>query len=386
MKRALIVGLGISGMSAAISLKNTGWEPVIIERAPERRRGGYFIGLFSGGIEAARKLGAYEEIQTRNPDSIESFEMDKGGLMKKSLGFLDQPGNPQAALRGDIEEGLWNTLNQSVKIFYSTVPIDIEQKGQVVSVKLKNVSTGIVQTETYDLVIGADGLRSTVRSLVFGPHDQYMKSLNAMIVAFQMKEEIPVLEKGQSLTLADDKRSIWFFGLKDTKPTVLFTYRTKDIDSQFKQPIKDILKDKYKGMFGENFVDHALSELDKAEHPLVDSVHQVKMPKWSKGNVVLLGDAAWCLTLYSGMGASMGMIGATVLGEKLSQSPNDVQKALENYESELRPLINKHQKLTLVKGQFFVPSNSFYQFLRNKTLSVITNRKFKKEKLTAKPS
>lgn len=377
MKRALIVGLGISGMSAAISLKKAGWEPIIIEKAPERRRGGYFIGLFPGGVEAAQKLGAYENIKIRTPDSLESFELDKSGSMMRSQGFLDQPGNPQAALRGDIEEGLWQTLNQSIEIVYNTVPVDIKQNGQVVNVELMNLSTGIIQKETYDLVIGADGLRSTVRSLVFGPHEKYMKSLNAIIVAFQMKKEIPVIKNEQSLTLADNKRSLWFFGIKDTMPTVLFTYRTKDIDSQFKKPIKEVLKDKYKGMFGENFLNHALTELDKAENPLIDSVHQVKMPKWSKGNVVLLGDSAWCLTLYSGMGASTGMIGATILGEKLSQSPNDLQKALEDYESELRPLINKNQKLTWVKSQLFVPSNRFYHFLRNKMLKIITKRKFK---------
>lgn len=379
MKRALIVGLGIAGMSAAISLKNAGWEPIIIERAPERRQGGYFIGLFPGGLEAARKLGAYDEIKQRTPDSVKSFELDKNGVLKISTGFLDQPGNPQAALRGDIEEGLWNTLPHSIEILYGTVPVDIKQKGEAVEVKLKSVSTGEIQSETYDLVIGADGLRSTVRSLVFGSHDKYMKSLNAMIVAFQMKEDLPVLEKEQFLTIADNKRSLWFFGLKDTKPTALFTYRTKDIDSQFKQPIKDILKARYEGMFGENFINYALDELDKADHPLIDSVHQVIMPKWSKGNVVLLGDAAWCLTLYSGMGASAGMMGATTLGEKLAQYPDDMQKALEEYDAELRPFINKQQKLAFLKAQLFVPSNRLYHAVRSKVVTVFANRNIKKQ-------
>ncbi|MFD2115714.1 FAD-dependent monooxygenase [Paenibacillus yanchengensis] len=378
MKKVLIVGLGIAGMSAAISLKNIGWEPVIIERASERRRGGYFIGLFPEGIKAAQKLGSYEEIKIRTPDdSIENFEMNKKGKMKRGISFSDQPGNPQSTLRGDIEEGLWQTVDQSIKIIYSTVPIEIKQKDQVVNVKLKNILTDVVQTESYDLVIGADGLRSTVRSLVFGSHDKYMKSLNTMIVAFQMKKDLPVLINQQSITLVEKNRSVWFFGLKDTNPTVLFTYRTKDIDSQFIYPIKDVLKDKYKGMTGENFVNHALSELEKAENPLTDSVHQVIMPKWSKGNVVMLGDSAWCLTLYSGMGASAGMMGANVLGEKLSQSPEDIQTALENYESELRPFINKHQKLAFLKSQFFVPSNLFYGFLRSRIIKMKAKQKFK---------
>lgn len=379
MKKALIIGLGIAGMSAAISLKKAGWEPVIIERASERRRGGYFIGLFPNGVEAAQKLGAYENIKVRTPGPLECYEFDKNGSMKRGIGFVDQPGDPQATLRGDIEEGLWQTLNQSVEIFFGTVPVNIQQNGPVVDVQLKNLSTSEIQTVTYDLVIGADGMRSTVRSLVFGPHEHYMKSLDAIIVAFQMKKPIPDIEKEYSLTLAENKRSLWFFGMKEAMPTALFTYRTKDVDSQFKRPIQEVLRDKYTGMFGDKFVNYALSELEKAEHPLIDSVHQVKMPKWSKGNVVLLGDSAWCLTLYSGMGASAGLIGANVLGEQLAASPNDISIALENYEQELRPLINKHQKSAYVKSQFFVPSSRFYHFLRSTMVTFITKRKLKSQ-------
>lgn len=45
-KKVLIVGLGISGISSAIALKKAGWDPVIIEKASERRKGGYFLALF----------------------------------------------------------------------------------------------------------------------------------------------------------------------------------------------------------------------------------------------------------------------------------------------------------------------------------------------------
>ena len=56
-KKVLIVGMGIGGMASAIALKKKGWHPVIIERAPQRRTGGYFIGLQGTGKEAASKLG-----------------------------------------------------------------------------------------------------------------------------------------------------------------------------------------------------------------------------------------------------------------------------------------------------------------------------------------
>ena len=69
-QRALIVGLGIGGMSAAIALKRQGWTPVIIERAPERRKGGYFIGLRDEGKNAASALGVLDVMEKRTPDNI----------------------------------------------------------------------------------------------------------------------------------------------------------------------------------------------------------------------------------------------------------------------------------------------------------------------------
>lgn len=66
-KRALVVGLGIAGIAAAIGLRDASWTPVIIERAPRRRSGGYFINLMSEGMNAAAGLGL-DTLHTRNPE------------------------------------------------------------------------------------------------------------------------------------------------------------------------------------------------------------------------------------------------------------------------------------------------------------------------------
>ncbi|WP_210745193.1 FAD-dependent monooxygenase [Nocardia flavorosea] len=65
--RALVVGLGIAGMAAAIGLRQAGWQPVIVERAPQRRKGGYFVGLSAAGMQVAADLGIDGHLHTRNP-------------------------------------------------------------------------------------------------------------------------------------------------------------------------------------------------------------------------------------------------------------------------------------------------------------------------------
>ncbi|MFI5715522.1 FAD-binding protein [Nocardia sp. NPDC051750] len=56
-KRASVVGLGIAGMAAALGLRQAGRQPVIVERAPERRKGGHFVGLPATGLRVATQTG-----------------------------------------------------------------------------------------------------------------------------------------------------------------------------------------------------------------------------------------------------------------------------------------------------------------------------------------
>ena len=92
------------------------------------------------------------------------------------------------------------------------------------------------------------------------------------------------------------------------------------------------------------------------------------MPTWHSGRVVLVGDAAWCLTLYSGMGATAGMLGGATLGDKLAEHPNDLTRALTDYEVELRPFVTKHQRQAHLKSQLFVPSSDVAWWIRRRLL------------------
>jgi 2-polyprenyl-6-methoxyphenol hydroxylase-like FAD-dependent oxidoreductase len=111
-KRALVVGLGIAGMAAAIGLRQAGWTPVIVERAPERRKGGYFVGLMPEGRQTAVDLGIADHLHTRNPpDGGEAWSLNRRGKREPGVGFLHQPGDPAAVLRGDVEAALWQAIS-----------------------------------------------------------------------------------------------------------------------------------------------------------------------------------------------------------------------------------------------------------------------------------
>jgi 2-polyprenyl-6-methoxyphenol hydroxylase-like FAD-dependent oxidoreductase len=222
------------------------------------------------------------------------------------------------------------------------VPTAIDQDADGVDVTLRNTETGTTVTERFDLVVGADGLRSTVRSLVFGPHEDHLRRLGYMVVAFEYAGTPAGLDPGQGATLLEPGRSMWVFAFTDHNPTIMLTYRTDDVDAEFTatpaQRVRAAFGPQPLGGTLGDVVDH----LRSTGNVLFDSVEQVRMPQWHRGRVVLVGDSAWCVTLYAGMGVSSGLTGADLLGTMLERH-DDIETALTEWERALRPYIDHYQ-------------------------------------------
>jgi 2-polyprenyl-6-methoxyphenol hydroxylase-like FAD-dependent oxidoreductase len=124
--RVLVVGMGVSGIATAARLCAAGWSPVIVERAPGRRSGGYFVALFGAGQAAAQRLGMLEHLLDRSPDTP-SVDLDRAGRRRPGMSFADAPGKPWMMLRDDAEQAAFATVPADVEIRYSTVPTAIVQ-------------------------------------------------------------------------------------------------------------------------------------------------------------------------------------------------------------------------------------------------------------------
>ncbi|MGW4128213.1 FAD-dependent monooxygenase [Amycolatopsis japonica] len=354
--RVLVVGCGVSGIATAARLRRAGWRPVIVERSPARRSEGYFIVLFGAGRAAAARLGIVDAVHDRAP-TAQKLDIERDGSSRPGVSFSDLPGNPWTMLRGDIEKAAFSILPEDVEIRYSTVPTAIDQDETGVDVTLHDTSAGTSVTERFDLVVGADGLRSTVRSLVFGPHEKHLLRLNYMIAAFQFHGTPLGLVPGQAATLLEPDRSMWVFAYRDHDPTILLTYRTDDVDAEFRQSPAERIR----SVFGPQPLGGTLGDvidaLRTADELLFDSAEQVRMDRWHKGRVVLVGDAAWCVTLYAGMGVSSGLVGAELLGTLLERHPADVGSALNAWEQALRPYIDHYLDGAAADRKVFVVNN-----------------------------
>lgn len=116
----------------------------------------------------------------------------------------------------------------------------------------------------------------------------------------------------------------------------------------------DSIKDAFasKEGYGET-LSWLIDQFEQADEFLFDSADQVHMDSWHRGRVVLMGDAAWCLTLYSGMGASSAIAGSDALGTFLERNGNDVQRSLSQWENHMRPFIKKNMKSGMDMRSFF---------------------------------
>lgn len=370
-QRALVVGAGIAGTACAIALHRAGWHVVVAERSPQRRRGGYFMGLFATGQHAARRLGAMDVMRLRTPDRKLTWEMDRSGKRSRGIGFLEQPGSPEGVMRGDIEEALHSVVPDRVEFCYATVPLAVRHRIDHVDVTLQTGTAEPVD-ERFDLLVGADGVRSTVRRLVFGPDRWFHRSLGTVVSAFQLDTPLSGFDPRDGLVIAEPRRSLWIFPIDAEPPTALFAYRPRDIAAELALPPAQAIRRAYGSVPYGPAMEQVLDNLDRAEERLFDETLQVVMDRWCRGRVALIGDAAWCLTLYSGMGASAGIAGAELLAEQLTRHGHDVPPALASWDAAMRPFVTYHQKSAHVKALFFVPSGRPTRLLRSALIRLDT--------------
>lgn len=301
--RALVVGLGISGTASALALHRAGWEPVIIERAPQRRRGGYFMAIFGAGRYAAQDLGVGDRLANHRSPEPTTYTIDRTGHRRPGLGFGDLPINPYLTMRDDVEEAIYDTLREQapdVSIRFGTTPRAISQDADGVDVTLTGPDG--TTTERFDLVVGADGIHSQVRRLVFAPDSEAIDRMGTMICAFALTDDLPTLPRGMGARLLEPNRAFHVFPFDDRPSTVLFSYGTDDVKAEKRVPVAARLREVY-GHDAElgPVLEAAITQLEDGRPALFDAVEQVHLPSWHRGRVVLVGDSAWCPSLYSGM-------------------------------------------------------------------------------------
>jgi 2-polyprenyl-6-methoxyphenol hydroxylase-like FAD-dependent oxidoreductase len=223
--------------------------------------------------------------------------------------------------------------------------------------------------ETFDLVVGADGVHSRVRELVFGPQAQFARFIGLYVGAFHLSRgKLPIAREVKLYEEAD--RMMFLYPLSGERLDSTFVFRHGAMEVP-KAERFDFLRESYRGCGW--IAEDVIAAHQEGEPVFFDDVTQIVMPQWHKGRVALIGDACGCLTLLAGQGSHMAMAGAYVLAQELARQP-DHAAAFAAYQAFLKPAVDKRQRDAARFAGLFVPKRTSRPWLRRLTLRLIFSR------------
>lgn len=374
MKRALISGGGIAGLTLAYWLAQDNWDISIVERAPAMRTDGYMIDFFGGGWAVAERMGLVEKMeQIRYPIASLQYVNASG------IPYLTVPvesvkhaldGRYTFLLRSDLVRLLRDVVGgQGLEVMHGNSVLAIEDDGSGVSVSFEDGGR-----DRYDIVIGADGVHSGVRRLVFGDDREFMRPLPYALAAFHIPHRYDsqdryaiYVEPGRQLMLYphDDGSSDTIF---------IFAHSGRDLPMDGR---KDLLVKTYKGAGW--IVGKVLGDVREEDITFLDTLDQTRMPAWSKGRVVLSGDSCACMTILAGQGASMAMEESYVLAKQLKIHGSNYSEAFRAYESLVRPEVEKHQNQAKRFASIAIPTTALGLWASRRMIKVGFGRAFIKK-------
>ncbi len=361
---ALIVGGGVAGLSAAWWLAQIGWQATIIERAPDLRADGYILGLSGPGYEVARRMGILPALKGHDRHINENVFLGRDGRELLRLRYHEFLRNLEwvTLSRTALLDVLHGAVRGRAEILYGTTLAAHEDRGGRVDVTL---SSG--EQRSVDLLIGADGVHSSLRRQLFGGGPVTVP-FGYRVAAFQLPDTLGL---GRDfLSYAEPGRLAEFYTLAEGRLATLYIWRSSDSGFVPPEQRRRVLRDAFASAHPD--ARRWIDLLPEGEPLFFDSMAMIDLPAWSKGRVLLLGDAAHCLTLVAGQGAGIAMTSACLLAEELAANP--VERALANHERRLRPSVSALQERSRRMAAWFIPDTPFAFAVRNKMLRWMPRR------------
>ena len=341
--RVLVSGASIAGPALAHWLHRRGAEVTVVEQSPGLRPGGQAVDARGVAKEVIRRMGLDAAIRAVCTDTAGAYTVDAGGNVLETYRAEDDGGDGYVSeievLRGDFAQVLYDDTRDGVEYVFGDRIAELAQDADGVDVTFASGDQ-----RRFELVIGADGLHSALRAMVFGPREQFVRHLGLVLAFFTVPNEF-----GLDRWLLDYQEGGRWAGLRPVPdatraiamlsfPAPVFDIDDRDIEAQ-----KRVLREQMAGFGWET--QRILAHLDSTPDFYLDQVAQVVMDSWSSGRVGLLGDAAFSASPMSGAGTGLALVGAYMLAGELANADWDPAAGFAGYRERMRDYVEANQEI-----------------------------------------
>lgn len=365
MKKILISGAGIGGLAAAIRLARSNYEVVIVEKNRMSRTGGYLVALSHQSYIFAEEMGLIPDLKPFDLGIMSSSYHDKKGrnLLALDYGKMMEGLDIIQLMRGDLAHVLYQHAEKKC---------DIRFGDTIKAIEGSQVTFASGKQEEFDIVIGADGVHSGVRDIAFDDNDVTHNYLDLHCAAFRLPNILGLKKEFQ--THMERNRYMAVFNTLEGDLGAVFVWANDARSLPPPEARRDAFLKAFAGSGAK--IEKVLPYCPEGGPPYMDVLSQVYMPVWHKDRSVLVGDAAHCLTLFSGRGAAAAFAGACRLCNAIIANDTP-EAAFKAYEAEMRPIINEIMPATRGAVKWYVPMSAKNHILRDSLMRYVPNSVFR---------
>ena len=341
MNRSVLVsGGGVAGLALAHRLAARGDAVTVVEQAPAPRAGGYKVDVRGAALQVLDRMGLLEEARTLRTEVRAGTVVDARGRRAASMDgdtFGGRVHDDVELLRGDLHRLLREGAADAEHVHGDSIE-SLVDTGDGVEVAFASGRAG-----RYDVVVGADGLRSRTRNLVLGPDEEHVVDLGYYVAVAAVPNRLG-LDREEVTYVGPGHTALVYATAREEGARAMFLWSSAPLGHRDlgRAQRERLLADAYAGEGWE--VPGLLADVPASPDLLFDSLSQVRAERWSAGRTVLLGDAAYCASAASGQGTSLALVGAYVLAAALD-AHDDPAAAFADNERRMRPFVAANQAL-----------------------------------------